>query len=75
MSRLGCSLAEAAEVLGVGRATVYDHLVEAGVELNKGKDLLRVVRIGERIIVPVAELERVLGHPVELPERVRRRAS
>jgi hypothetical protein len=68
-SSLTLSLKEAARVLGVGEQTLRDHMVDDGtaIELNGGRDRIRLVRIGRRCLVPKAELRRVLGEKQASP--------
>ncbi len=61
-----CTLDEAAKVLGVGVSTLYNHLTREGVTNNEGRDTLRVIRVGQRVLVPIVELERVVGGRVEV---------
>lgn len=50
--RLALTVRESASVLGVGRDAVYN-------AINRGD--LRAVRLGGSLLVPRAELERILG--------------
>ncbi len=59
------TLAEAAAELGVGERTLRDHIVEDGRTIALGHDRLRLVRVGRRILVPRAELDRVLGEQTQ----------
>ena len=59
MERRTLTIEETAEVLGVGRSTLYDRL--HGEEIRLGSRTLKVIRIGARVVVPVAQLEDVLG--------------
>jgi excisionase family DNA binding protein len=52
MSLPTCTVDDAAEVLGIGRSQAYQ-AVNAGT--------LRSVRIGKRVVVPVAALRELLG--------------
>lgn len=65
MTRHTCTIKEAASVLGVGVQTLYDHLSDVGIELGGSNDVIRVIRIGQRVLIPVAELERVLGGSIQ----------
>ena len=56
------SLVEAARLLGVGKSSAYE-LAHAGTFP------VRVIPIGRRLRVPVADLLRVLGMPVVEAER------
>ncbi len=56
-ARLALSKAEAAEALGVSVDFLEDHVL----------DELRVVRVGRRRLIPVAELERWLAEHAERP--------
>lgn len=51
-SKLTCSVAEAARRLGIGRNLGYD-------AARRGE--LPVVRIGKRLVVPLAALEKLLA--------------
>jgi excisionase family DNA binding protein len=51
-SRNTLTVAEAGEVIGIGRASAYQ-------AANSGD--LPTVRIGRRLLVPVAQLKRMLG--------------
>ncbi len=37
-----------------------------GVAITGGTDPRRVIRVGQRVLVPVPELERIVGGPVEV---------
>jgi len=47
INRLSVSVAEAAETLGLSKATVWD-------EIKKGR--LKVARVGRRVLVPVSSM-------------------
>ena len=51
--RLALSITEAARLLGVGRTTVYQELIDTG--------QLRTVKIGTRRLVPVSEIHAFLA--------------
>lgn len=53
------TVVEAAAELGVGAATLYRHLNGNAIELAGGESI-KVVRIGSRVLVPAAEIARVL---------------
>jgi excisionase family DNA binding protein len=59
MRKLGLSVKEAAEALGVHTNHVY-RLIWRGE--------LKAARLGGRVIIPRRELERLLGGPVDLEE-------
>jgi excisionase family DNA binding protein len=48
------SVEEAAEALGVGRTTAYT-------QIREGRFPAPVIRIGKRVVVPVAAIERLLA--------------
>jgi len=50
--RLALKVKEAADVLGIGRDAVYN-------AINRGE--IRAIRLGGTLLVPQAELERLLG--------------
>lgn len=54
------SITQAAQILGYGKSTLYDHLSDEGIDLGCGVTL-RVIRIGSKVVVPDAEIDRVLG--------------
>jgi len=56
MSKLGLSVKEAAQLLGVHPNTLYR-------AVWRGE--LKAVKIGTRVIVPKGELERLLGYSLE----------
>lgn len=58
MTRLTVTVAEAAEILGISRRLVYD-------AINRNE--LRAISIGRRLVIPRAEIERLLGSPIEVP--------
>lgn len=68
--RLALTVREAAAALGVGKDAVYN-------AINRGE--LRSVRLGGTLLVPVIELERLLGidepEPVALADVVRELAQ
>jgi excisionase family DNA binding protein len=53
------SVPEVAALLGVSSRLVYD-------EIERG--YIRALSIGRRRVVPVVEVERLLGGPIVLPE-------
>lgn len=57
MTRLTVTVAEAAEVLGISRRLVYD-------AINRNE--LRAISIGRRLVIPRAEIERLLGTTFEV---------
>lgn len=59
MRKLGLSVREAAEALGVHTNHIY-RLIWRGE--------LKAARLGARLIIPKRELERLLGVPVDLEE-------
>ena len=62
-----CTVEEAAELLGVGRALAYQ-LARAGEELAPG---CKAIRIGHRLVVPRAPLARALGLVPSHPDPVK----
>ena len=54
MERLTLTVAEAAKVLGIGRGTAYE-------AVRTGQ--LPALRVGRRLLVPVAALKQKLGNP------------
>lgn len=50
MTRLALTVSEAAQSLGIGRTSFYEHVLPE----------LRVVKVGSRVLVPVSELQRYL---------------
>ncbi len=61
--RLTRNLVEAAAILGVDEKSLRNHLTDTSLVIGGGRTLT-VIRIGRRLLVPVAELERVLGQRV-----------
>jgi excisionase family DNA binding protein len=57
--RRTCTVKELAEIFGVGERTIYDHLDGETIEL--GEKTINVVRVGRRVVIPLSEVERVLG--------------
>jgi hypothetical protein len=57
LQRATCSISEAAEILGISAASAYRRIRIDG-QLN---DRIRVLRFGGRYVVPIIDLERVLG--------------
>ncbi len=55
MDKLTLSVPEVAEILGIGRAAAYE-------AARTGQ--IPTIRIGKRILVPVAALEQLLKDPV-----------
>ncbi len=61
MDKLTYTVPEAAELLGIGRAAAYE-------AARSGQ--LPTIRIGKRVLVPVAALERFLaGNELQAPSR------
>ncbi|WP_051195694.1 helix-turn-helix domain-containing protein [Meiothermus rufus] len=58
MQRLALSVEEVAQALGTHKNTVYR-------AIWRGE--LRATKVGKRLVIPRAELERVLGHKLENP--------
>ena len=54
--RLTVSVAEAAQILGIGRTLAYE-------AARKGN--LRTIRVGRRVLVPVLAIEELLAQPAE----------
>ncbi len=54
--RMALKVREAAETLGVGRDAIYN-------AINRGE--IRAIRFGGTLLVPQAELDRILGTPPE----------
>lgn len=57
---ISLSVREAAIVLGVSPATLYSKIGPESTSIPMGWTDLRIIRIGQRIVIPRAELERVL---------------
>ena len=53
------SVPEVAKLLGVSSRLVYD-------EIERGH--IRALSIGRRRVIPVIEVERLLGSPIHMPE-------
>jgi len=66
MNKLGLSVKESAQLLGVHPNTLYR-------AIWRGE--LKAVKIGTRLILPKGELERVLGYPLEAEKEASARAG
>lgn len=56
----GLTIREAADMLGVGKDLLYRKYDKAASTINVGWTEMRVIAIGRRVVVPRAEVERVL---------------
>lgn len=63
MDRRTCTVPEAAKLLGIGRAAAYE-------AAKRGE--IPALRIGHRLVVPLARLDRLLGTDITPEEQAAR---